>query len=99
MRVFWVLGGIGALVFLVDRVLLWLEWRGLIDYRRTYPGRMNTGQVGPAFLAIQSLLEPDKRHAVEEQTAVRTEREDAGGGPTDSVESQESRVKNPGPRA
>jgi hypothetical protein len=99
MRVFWVLGGIAALVFLVDRLLLWLEWRGLIDYRRTYPGRINTGQVGPAFLAIQSLLEPEKRHAVEEQTAVRTEREDAEGGPREAIESQGSRVKSSGPGA
>jgi hypothetical protein len=76
------IAGIAAVVFLFDRLLLWLEWRGLIDYRRTYPGRMNTGQVGPAFLAIQSLLEPEKRHPVEEQSAVRTEREDAGAPPS-----------------
>ena len=78
MRVFWVVAGIAAFAFLLNRLLLWLEWRGKIDYRRTDPGRMNMGQVGPAFLAIQSLLEPEKRHAAEEQTAVRTEREDAG---------------------
>jgi hypothetical protein len=82
MRFLWVLGGIAAFVFLLDRLLLWLEWRGLIDYRRTYPGRIDTGQVGPAFLAIQSLLEPEKRHAAEEQSALRTERENAGGGPS-----------------
>jgi hypothetical protein len=81
MKVLWALAGIAALVFLADRLLLWLEWRGLIDYRRTYPGRLNSGQVGPAFLAIQSLLEPEKHHAVEEQTAVRTEREKAGDPP------------------
>jgi len=78
MRLLWILGGLAAFVFLVDRLLLWLEWRGLIDYRRTYPGRFNGGQVGPAFLGIQSLLEPDKRHGVEEQTAVHTERENSG---------------------
>jgi hypothetical protein len=98
MRVLWVLAGIAVLVFLADRLLLWLEWRGLIDYRRTYPGRFESGQVGPAFLAIQSLLEPDKRHAAEEQTAVRTEREDIGGAPPDSVESRESRTGRPDSR-
>ena len=66
--------------FLVDRLLLWMEWRGWIDYRRTDPGRYNAGQVGPAFLAIQGLLEPDKKHAVEEQTRLRTERDAQGGG-------------------
>jgi hypothetical protein len=85
MKVLGILAGIAALVFLADRLLLWLEWRGLIDYRRTYPGRLSGGQVGPAFLAIQSLLEPDKRHAAEEQTAVRTERDDLGDGSTDSA--------------
>jgi len=69
--------------FLVDRLLLWMEWRGWIDYRRTDPGRYNAGQVGPAFLAIQGLLEPDKKHAVEEQTRLRTERDAQGGGAGD----------------
>ena len=78
MKTLLVLAGIAALVFLGDRLLLWLEWRGWIDYRRTYPGRFESGQVGPAFLAIQGLLEPEKRHAAEEQTAARTEREESG---------------------
>jgi hypothetical protein len=38
----------------------------------------------PAFLAIQGLLEPEKRHAAEEQTRLRTERtDDAGPAPGD----------------
>ena len=81
MKILLVLAGIALLVFLADRLLLWLEWRGWIDYRRTYPGRFESGQVGPAFLAIQGLLEPEKRHAAEEQTAARTEREEAGDPP------------------
>jgi hypothetical protein len=75
-----VLAGVALGAFLVDRLLLWMEGRGWIDYRRTYPGRMNPGQVGPAFLAIQGLLEPDKKHAAEEQTRLRTERDAAGDG-------------------
>jgi hypothetical protein len=75
------LAGFAVALFLGDRLLLWMEERGWIDYRRTYPGRMNAGQVGPAFLAIQGLLEPEKRHAAEEQTAVRTERDESGGEP------------------
>jgi hypothetical protein len=73
-----VLGGLAVVGFLVDRLLLWMEWRGWIDYRRTYPGRFNAGQVGPAFLAIQGPLEPEKRHAAEEQRAVRVERDGDG---------------------
>ena len=81
MNVLLVLAGFGLALFLGDRLLLWMEERGWIDYRRTYPGRMNTGQVGPAFLAIQGLLEPEKRHAAEEQTVLRTERDESGGEP------------------
>ena len=74
--------GIGLLAFALDRLLLEMEWRGWIDYRRTNPGRIHTGQVGPAFLAIESLFQSGARHALEERQAVRTEREalgDAGG--------------------
>ena len=86
MKIILVLAGLVLAVFLVDRVLLWMEWRGWIDYRRTYPGRINTGQVGPAFLAIQGLLEPEKRHAAEEQTALRTERDSKGDQPKAGAE-------------
>jgi hypothetical protein len=78
MKIILVLAGLVLAVFLIDRLLLWMEWRGWIDYRRTYPGRIYPGQVGPAFLAIQGLLEPDKRHAADEQTALRTERDAQG---------------------
>ena len=81
MSFLFVLAGFGVALFLGDRLLLWMEERGWIDYRRTYPGRLNAGQVGPAFLAIQGLLEPEKRHAAEEQTALRTERDESGGEP------------------
>ena len=70
--------GIGLLAFAVDRVLLWMEWRGWIDYRRTHPGRISTGQIGPAFLAIESLFQAGARHSLEERQAVRTEREALG---------------------
>ncbi|HEY7111538.1 MAG TPA: hypothetical protein VIA45_01280 [Thermoanaerobaculia bacterium] len=72
--------GIGLLAFGLDRILLWLEWRGWIDYRGTSPGRINPGQVGPAFLAIESLFQFGARHALEERQAVRTEREATGDG-------------------
>ena len=81
MKVLAVVAGLALAVWLGDRLLLWMERRGWIDYRQTYPGRFNAGQVGPAFLAIQGLLEPDKRHAAEEQRAARTERDASGGVP------------------
>lgn len=78
MKLVLVLAGLVLVGFLVDRLLLWMEWRGWIDYRRTDPGRIQTGPIGPAFLAIQGLLEPDKKHAAEEQTRLRTERDASG---------------------
>jgi hypothetical protein len=77
-----ILAGLVLAGFLIDRLLLWMEWRGWIDYRRTDPGRIDPGQIGPAFLAIQGLLEPDKRHAAEEQTALRTVSDEEGGPPS-----------------
>ena len=82
MKLLLVIVGLAVVVFLADRFLLWMEWRGWIDYRRTYPGRFNPGQVGPAFLAIQGLLEPEKRHAAEEQTAVRVQHDGDGAPPS-----------------
>ncbi len=82
LKIVLILAGLVLAGFLVDRLLLWMEWHGWIDYRRTYPGRMNHSQLGPAFLTIQGLLEPEKRHAAEEQTALRTERDDEGAPPT-----------------
>lgn len=85
MNVLLVLAGLGVALFLGDRLLLWMERRGWMDYRRTYPGRLNAGQVGPAFLAIQGLIEPEKRQAAEEQTALRTERDESEGGAPENL--------------
>ncbi|MGE5279026.1 MAG: hypothetical protein ACM3SU_18690 [Acidobacteriota bacterium] len=78
----WVLipAALAVLVFAVDRLLLWMEWRGWIDYRRTDPGRIDSGRIGPALLGIQSLFDPGARHHLEERNAVRTERDARGGG-------------------
>lgn len=86
-----VLAGLVLLAFVVDRLLLWMEWRGWIDYRRMNPGRIQTGQVGPAFLAIQSLFQSGARHHLEEKNAVRTERDASGDGKGDGDDELEKR--------
>jgi hypothetical protein len=78
MTFFFVAAGLALAGFVVDRLLLWMEWRGWIDYRRTYPGRIDPGAVGPAFLAIQGLIQPDRKSHHEQKTAVRTEKDDRG---------------------
>jgi hypothetical protein len=92
MKLLLVLGLLAGLTFLVDRLLLWMEWKGWIDYRRTYPGRFDAGQVGPAFLAIQGLLEPETRHAAEERTALRTEGAESGAPPDPLPDRDRERV-------
>jgi hypothetical protein len=68
--------GLALPAFAVDRLLLWMEWRGWIDYRRTNPGRINPGQVGPAFLGMQALFQSgapitSKRKTPPEPSATR----------------------------
>jgi len=79
--VVWILIPVLVLLgFGVDRVLLWMEWEGWIDYRRTNPGRIQSGPVGPAFLAVQSLFQSGAKHHLDEKNAVRTERNASGDG-------------------
>ena len=86
------LAAFAVALFLGDRLLLWMEESGWIDYRRTYPGRMSAGQVGPAFLAIQGLLEPEKRHAAEERMALRTEDDGTAAPPDPLLDRDRERV-------
>lgn len=78
-----VAAGLALLALVIDRLLLWMERRGWIDYRRTNPGRIHTGQIGPAFLGIQALFQSGARHHLEQHNAVRTERDVSGNGEGD----------------
>jgi hypothetical protein len=64
------LAALGAL----HRAALWAEARGLIYYRR----RGTSGALGNALLEVQAILEPSKRHVIEER--VRDPAEDAESG-------------------
>jgi len=99
MKLLLVLAGLALAGFAVDRLLLWMEWRGWVDYRRTYPGRIDPGQIGPAFLAIQGLLEPDRKFMHEEKTSARTERdEESGPGDPDDAPRNSAKKKGADPR-
>jgi len=58
----------------LHRAALWAEARGLIHYRR----RGTSGSLGNAMLEVQAILEPSKRHVIEER--VRDPAEDAESG-------------------
>jgi len=70
--------GAGSALWLADRALLRLEAKAWIYYRRR---KASPGTLGSAFLAVQSLLEPGARHAVEERLDRRTESDDEGDTP------------------
>ncbi len=62
--------------YLLDLLLLWMEDRGWIFYRRSRPDPKN---VGPAFLEIEALLQPDRKHVLEQKLDQHEERDDEGG--------------------
>ncbi len=68
--------GIG--LFLLDRLLLKMEARGWIYYRRKAPTRSSLGN---AFLEIQSMLEPSKKILVEIKKEDKKEEADSGDTP------------------
>lgn len=49
----------GAMLHLL---FLWMEGKGWIYYQRNRPSRT---ALGNAFLEVQSILEPDKKHVLE----------------------------------
>ena len=72
----------GLVLFVADRLLLRMEARGWIYWRRTQPrGR---GRTGNALLEVHALLEPDKRSILEARRAEEDsaeENQDAGDDP------------------
>lgn len=73
-------------IYLVHRLLLALERRGLIRYS----GAGYTARGGPALLELQTLLEPGKRHIVE-QKRKRKKEEESRGGPENSGQDPQRR--------
>jgi hypothetical protein len=60
---------------LLHRLFLWMERRDWIYYRHNKPSRT---ALGNAFLGIQSILEPDKKHVIEVRDAMRKATEQSG---------------------
>jgi hypothetical protein len=60
---------IGAALYLFDRLLLWMERKGWVYWRKT---KRPTGPgVGNALLEIQTLVEPAARHVLELRQEVK----------------------------
>jgi hypothetical protein len=80
--VLWVLAFVvaGLALFLLDRFLLWCEWRGWIYYRKK---KASPRSLGSAFLAVQGMLEPGAEHAAEALREEGSESDESGGPPSD----------------
>jgi len=71
--------GIGVALFLFDRVLLGMERRGWVYWRKT---KRRTGPgMGNALLEIQTLLEPSARPMLEMRREVKQESPEPGDPP------------------
>jgi hypothetical protein len=66
----------------LHRAALWAEARGLIHYRR----RGASGALGNALLEVQAILEPSKRHVIEERLRDPAEDAESGDPPSPCAE-------------
>jgi hypothetical protein len=73
---------IGAV--LLHLLALWAERRGWIYYKHTKPSR---SALGNAFLEVQSILEPNKKHIIEVKKEDKKQNEQVGDEP-DNVENK-----------
>lgn len=78
-----VLGGLALIA--LHNLALWAERRGWIYYKYR---KASPSSVGSAFLQVQSLLEPGKKHIIESRLEEVTE-EDESGDPANEPEDDE----------
>ncbi len=70
--------GLALFLFLADRLLLAMESRGWIYYRK----KQGSGsRLGGAFLHVQSILEPGKKYVIEETEKTKKEERHSGAPP------------------
>jgi hypothetical protein len=74
-----IVGAVPIGLFLIDRILLHLEERGWIFYRRNKPNFQNAGSV---FLELHAMFEPRARYVIERKAQEENEEdEDEDGDP------------------
>jgi hypothetical protein len=69
---------LGGALFALHHFALWAERRGWIYYKNR---KASPASVGSAFLLVQSLLEPGKRHIVESRLEDVAEADESGDPP------------------
>jgi len=65
---------VAAVLYVIHRLATWAESHGWIYYRK----RHGSVTVGSAFLEVQALMEPSKRHVLEQRR--RDDFDDQGSG-------------------
>ena len=76
---FLLIAAIAAAIYGLHRLALWMEARGWIYYKHKHG---SSGSLGAAFLEVQALLEPSKKHVLEISQRDESEDDDAGGPPS-----------------
>ena len=79
MKLTLILVAIAVGLYALHRVTLWMESRGWIYWTRRKP---SGSALGNAFLEIQQIVEPSKRHVIEMKQTQRKEEDDAGDQPS-----------------
>ena len=69
---------IAAGLYSLHRLALWAEQRGWIYYRRSHG---SSGTLGNAMLEVQAMIEPSKRHILEERVKESAEAQKSGDPP------------------
>jgi hypothetical protein len=69
---------VGADIYLLHRLALWAEDRGWIYYRHKHA---SGGTLGTALLELQKILEPTKRHVIEERVKKGSASQESGDKP------------------
>ena len=77
---------LAAVLFVLDKLLLKMEARGWIYYRKKQPTRTSLGN---AFLEIQSMIEPGKRQIIETRKEIKDQQE-SGDDPIPGEEDEKS---------
>jgi hypothetical protein len=79
MRLALILIAVAAALFALDRLLLAAEARGWIYYRKK---QASPGTGASAFLELQSMLEPGRKHEISALRREEEERDDEGEPPS-----------------
>lgn len=66
-------------VYALDRLALWMEERGWLYYRKTK--RRTGADLGNAFLEIQAMVDPGKKHVLEARREEKQEQSESGDPP------------------